>query len=68
MAEKAVRRFRKYPLKVGDRVFLEDGPRRGEWEVMDIEDEKMTLRCPISHRLTYLEGFYSPEPAEKTDE
>jgi len=42
--------FRTYPFQVGQKVYIEDGPRHGDWEVIDITDKKVTFRCPISHR------------------
>lgn len=27
--------FRPYPFKVGQKIYIEDGPRHGDWEVMD---------------------------------
>jgi hypothetical protein len=42
--------FRSYPLQVGQKIFIEDGPRRGDWEVIDVTDRKVSFRCPISHR------------------
>jgi len=32
------------------RFDLEDEPRRGDWEVMDVTERKLMLRCPISNR------------------
>jgi hypothetical protein len=42
--------FRPYPFHVGQRIYIEDGPRRGDWEVIGISDRKVKLRCPISMR------------------
>ena len=42
--------FRLYPFKVGQKIYIEDGPRRGDWEVIDLTERKLTLRCPISKR------------------
>lgn len=42
--------FRRYPFKVGQKIYIEDGPRRGDWEVVGVSDRKLKLRCPISKR------------------
>jgi hypothetical protein len=42
--------FRSYPFQVGQKIFIESGPRRGDWEVLAMGDKKVGLRCPISQR------------------
>lgn len=42
--------FRSYPFQIGQKIYIKDGPRRGDWEVADVTDRKVTLRCPVSHR------------------
>jgi hypothetical protein len=42
--------FRPYPLQVGQKIFIESGPRRGDWEVVALGNQKVKLRCPISQR------------------
>jgi hypothetical protein len=42
--------LRPYPVRVGQKIFIEAGPRRGDWEVMGVGDRKIRLRCPISHK------------------
>ena len=42
--------FRPYPLPVGQKIFIDGGPRRGDWEVIDVSERKVKLRCPISGR------------------
>lgn len=39
-----------YPLQVGHRIFIESGPRRGDWQVIGLSDRKVRLRCPFSGR------------------
>ena len=67
MSQRELKRFRRTPLKVGERIWLEDGPEQGEWEVMSVEEDKITLRCPIAHRLQFVQPFYevSAEGAEE---
>ncbi len=50
MQKMTVTMFRPYPFEVGQKIFIEDGPRRGDWEVIGVSDRKVTLRCPISKR------------------
>ena len=40
--------FKPYPLEVGQKIYIEGGPRKGDWEVVEISDRKVKLRCPIS--------------------
>ena len=40
--------FRPYPLQVGQKIFIDGGPRRGDWEVVGLSDRKVKLRCPFS--------------------
>jgi len=42
--------FRPYPLKAGDKIHIEEGPRSGDWEVLAASEKTLTLRCPVSQR------------------
>ncbi len=42
--------FKPYPFEVGQKIYIEDGPRRGDWEVIGLSERKVKLRCPISKR------------------
>ena len=42
--------FRPYPFSVGQKIFIDDGPRKGDWEVIGVGDRNVKLRCPISAR------------------
>jgi hypothetical protein len=50
MATDRVLVFRPYPLEVGNKIYIEGGPRKGDWEVVGVSHGKMRLRCPISQR------------------
>ncbi|MCB2169901.1 MAG: hypothetical protein KQI78_19745 [Deltaproteobacteria bacterium] len=50
MGTSAVVIFRPYPFEVGQKIYIEDGPRHGDWEVIAVSDRKVTLRCPFSKR------------------
>lgn len=70
MDNKTVTIFRPYPFKEGQRIYIEEGPRHGDWEVVGVSEKKVTLRCPISkrefewHRFCYFaeESADSPWP------
>jgi len=47
MADKVIF-FQRYPLEVGQRLHIEDGPRKGDWEVIAVSEKKVTLQCPVS--------------------
>ncbi len=40
--------FKTYPFKAGQKINIAEGPRRGDWEVVEVGDRKVKLRCPIS--------------------
>ena len=42
--------FKPYPFKTGQKICIEGGPRKGDWEVIGIGDRKVKLRCPVSFR------------------
>jgi hypothetical protein len=42
--------FKPYPFKVGQKIRIEAGRRKGDWEVIGLSDAKVKLRCPISNR------------------
>ncbi|MBF0388710.1 MAG: hypothetical protein HQK71_01255 [Desulfamplus sp.] len=42
--------FKPYPFKVGQKMRIDGSGRNGDWEVVDIGTNKMTIRCPISHK------------------
>ncbi|MBW1982885.1 MAG: hypothetical protein JRJ12_16910 [Deltaproteobacteria bacterium] len=50
MAKYKISLFRQYPFRVGQKIRIDDGPRRGDWEVVDVGERKVKLRCPVSLR------------------
>ncbi len=50
MATETVTVFKSYPFKIGQKIYIADGPRRGDWEVVGTSERKVKLRCPISQR------------------
>ena len=66
--------FKPYPFKAGQKIYIEDGSRRGDWEVVDVTHRKIKLRCPISmrefewNRFCYFVEELENEPWPHTDE
>ena len=50
--------FRAFPFQVGQKIFVESGPRRGDWEVIGVDDRKVKLKCPVSHREFEWDRYY----------
>lgn len=50
MAPDKIVMFRPYPFQVGQKIHIEGGPCKGDWEVIDLNDRKVKLRCPVSLR------------------
>jgi len=42
--------FKPYPFKIGEKINIKGSKRSGDWEVIDLSDTKVTLRCPISKK------------------
>ena len=64
--------FRLYPFEVGQKIHIEDGPRKGDWEVIGVNDRKVKFRCPVSLRefewdrfCYFVEERYSSEWPQK---
>ncbi len=59
--------FIPYPFRIGDKIRITDGPRQGDWRVVDLSAGKMTLECPVSgRRFTWDQFCYFVE--ERQDE
>lgn len=43
--------FKPYPFFKGQKIHIEAGSRKGDWEVIEITKNKVTLKCPISGRV-----------------
>ena len=50
MSDNKVTIFKPYPFKIGQKIRIEESRRRGDWEVVDINENKVTLRCPVSNK------------------
>ncbi len=42
--------FQPYPFQPGEKIFIESGPRRGDWMVLACDEKKLTLQCPLSKK------------------
>lgn len=51
--------FKAYPFKVGQKIRIEGTIRNGDWEVIDIGENKITIKCPISHKELKCDKFCS---------
>ncbi len=65
--------FKPYPFKEGQKINIDGGPRKGDWEVVEVSEHKVTLRCPVSHkefkwgRFCYFEEKRDVEEWPQTD-
>jgi len=50
MAKHDITMFQVYPFRAGQKIRIEGGSRHGDWEVIDVSNRKVKLRCPISNR------------------
>jgi hypothetical protein len=50
MNNKSIPVFIPYPFVIGEEIYIDQGPRRGNWTVTACGDKKVTLRCPVSGR------------------
>ena len=50
MARDKVAVFRPYHFRVGQKIHINGGSRSGDWEVVDVGERKVKLRCPVSNR------------------
>ena len=40
--------FSPFDFHNGQKIHIDDGPRKGDWEVVSVTGKKVKLRCPIS--------------------
>lgn len=50
MGKSTVVVFQPYLFEVGQKINIQSGPRRGDWEVIGVMERKVKLRCPVSGR------------------
>jgi hypothetical protein len=49
--------FRPYQFQPGQKINISGGPRRGDWEVIEVGERKIKLRCPVSLRVIECDHF-----------
>jgi hypothetical protein len=42
--------FQQYTFTVGQKIRIDNGRRKGDWEVAAVGEHKITLKCPISKK------------------
>lgn len=68
MVEHKVVFFRSYPFKIGQKIHIHDGLRKGDWEVIGVSDRKVKFRCPVSAREVEWDRFcYLVEERDTTE-
>ena len=66
MTSRNVAIFCPYPFETGQKIYIEAGPRKGDWEVIGVTERKVKLRCPVSHREVEWDRFcYFAEEREE---
>ncbi len=50
MKKEKITFFKSYPFELGQKINIEDGPRKGDWAVVGLTEREVKLRCPVSHR------------------
>ncbi len=50
MTKQKVTIFKPYPFEVGQKIRIDGSKREGDWEVTDMTERKVTLRCPLSNK------------------
>ena len=41
--------FKPYEFQPGQKIHISGGKRKGDWEILDYDGKKLTLRCPVSN-------------------
>lgn len=49
--------FKRFPMEKGQKIHIEDGPRKGDWQVLAADEKKVTLQCPVSGRKVEWDRF-----------
>jgi len=49
--------FKTYPVRKGQKIRIEDSKRSGDWEIIEVTENKMTLKCPISEKELTVDRF-----------
>ena len=66
MDESRVTVFAPYDFQAGQKIRIDSGPRFGDWEVVGVDDKRVTLRCPLSGKeATWARFCYLVEELER---
>ena len=49
--------FKRYPFEVGQKIHINDGPRKGDWKVIEVDEKKVKLQCPVSGFVAHWDRF-----------
>jgi hypothetical protein len=67
MKHQKVTVFELYPFTIGQKIRIKGSRRRGDWEVVGLDERKVTLRCPVSGReFTWDRFCYSVRDEERS--
>ncbi|MCF8128164.1 MAG: hypothetical protein K9N10_06595 [Deltaproteobacteria bacterium] len=50
VAKHRVITFKPFPFEAGQKIHIDGGPRGGDWEVLEVTERKVKLKCPVSHK------------------
>ena len=50
MAKHRVITFKPFLFEAGQKIHIGEGPRKGDWEVLEVTEHKVKLRCPVTHK------------------
>ena len=68
MVQEKVIVFQPYTFRIGQKIYIEGGPRGGDWEVIGLSERKVKLRCPVSGREVEWDRFcYFVEESDKLE-
>ena len=48
--EEKIAVFKPYPFTIGQKIRIVESRRAGDWEVVNMTENKITLKCPISKK------------------
>jgi len=68
VATATVTTFPRASLEAGQKIRILDGPRRGDWLVLDADERKVRLRCPVSGKEVEWDRFLAAAGVLKDEE
>ncbi len=55
--EEQITVFRRFPFETGQKLNISDEPRKGDWEVIGVDEKHVKLRCPVSGFIAQWDRF-----------